>query len=340
MKKAFLLAICALALSVGVAACGKQPVANVNTNANTNGNENVNAELPNVNGDANANANIDLNTNANTNINTDTDFDDDGLTNDQEREYKTDPLNPDTDGDGYTDGDEVRTGYDPTKIPSEDPKVISQLRPVNTPGVPAPIVRNVPLKAVQSFPFRVRRDEGGVTLRFESKTALANANVVVDFAGGEENHGPSFVLDSKYNLLRGGYDKGKVWGVLKDFTKGAHFAATANISGTMTVYPAPTPPFSISATGDGGVEDSGLTYDHQFIADFPKSGSYIFELGITKGKVKVSMENTNLTIGDKVYQAYEAISTTKIKADVTEGLHVINLQAIGLTSWSLRVSKG
>ncbi len=42
------------------------------------------------------------------------DTDNDGLF---EREevmvYKTDPLNPDTDGDGYLDGDEVKNGYNP-----------------------------------------------------------------------------------------------------------------------------------------------------------------------------------------------------------------------------------
>ncbi|MFH1482518.1 MAG: hypothetical protein ABIE46_03290, partial [Patescibacteria group bacterium] len=27
--------------------------------------------------------------------------------------YKTDPKNPDTDGDGYKDGDEVKNGFNP-----------------------------------------------------------------------------------------------------------------------------------------------------------------------------------------------------------------------------------
>ena len=42
-----------------------------------------------------------------------------------ETKYKTNPNNPDTDGDGYLDGDEVKNGYDPNgdgklsdKIPS------------------------------------------------------------------------------------------------------------------------------------------------------------------------------------------------------------------------------
>ncbi|MBI4592058.1 hypothetical protein HY733_01265 [Candidatus Uhrbacteria bacterium] len=43
----------------------------------------------------------------------DEDTDEDGLTAAQEEEYATDPLNPDTDGDGYLDGAEVAAGYDP-----------------------------------------------------------------------------------------------------------------------------------------------------------------------------------------------------------------------------------
>lgn len=43
------------------------------------------------------------------------DFDQDGLSNDEEKVYGTDPKIADTDGDGYSDGAEVRTGYDPLK---------------------------------------------------------------------------------------------------------------------------------------------------------------------------------------------------------------------------------
>ncbi|MBP9752071.1 MAG: hypothetical protein KBD19_04410 [Candidatus Moranbacteria bacterium] len=43
------------------------------------------------------------------------DPDQDGLTTEEERVYGTDPMNRDTDGDGYTDGVEVRGGYDPLK---------------------------------------------------------------------------------------------------------------------------------------------------------------------------------------------------------------------------------
>ncbi|MBN1778792.1 MAG: hypothetical protein JW816_01045 [Candidatus Buchananbacteria bacterium] len=42
------------------------------------------------------------------------DTDGDGLTdNDEIKFYKTDPNNPDTDGDGFNDGSEVQNGYDP-----------------------------------------------------------------------------------------------------------------------------------------------------------------------------------------------------------------------------------
>jgi len=42
------------------------------------------------------------------------DSDNDGLTDyDEIKVYKTDPLNPDTDGDTYNDGSEVENGYDP-----------------------------------------------------------------------------------------------------------------------------------------------------------------------------------------------------------------------------------
>lgn len=43
------------------------------------------------------------------------DSDQDGLSNEEEALYKTDPLNKDTDGDGYMDGVEVQGGYDPLK---------------------------------------------------------------------------------------------------------------------------------------------------------------------------------------------------------------------------------
>ena len=44
---------------------------------------------------------------------TETDFDEDGLSDALEIQFKTDLGSPDTDGDGYPDGNEVNSGYDP-----------------------------------------------------------------------------------------------------------------------------------------------------------------------------------------------------------------------------------
>jgi len=41
------------------------------------------------------------------------DSDNDGLSDYKEFQFHTDALNPDTDGDGYKDGDEIKAGYDP-----------------------------------------------------------------------------------------------------------------------------------------------------------------------------------------------------------------------------------
>lgn len=43
----------------------------------------------------------------------DNDYDADGLTDRMELNFKTNLANPDTDGDGYSDGDEISSGYDP-----------------------------------------------------------------------------------------------------------------------------------------------------------------------------------------------------------------------------------
>ena len=124
----------------------KQPVnanLNVPVNANANINANINANVnTNVNTNENINAPANLNANIDANANIPTapikDNDNDGLSDEEEaqlgtdpmnfdtdsdglmdrvevRIYKSDPLNKDTDGDGYDDGVEVFNGYDPTK---------------------------------------------------------------------------------------------------------------------------------------------------------------------------------------------------------------------------------
>lgn len=51
---------------------------------------------------------------------TDTDPDKDGLSNIDESYWNTDFQNPDTDGDGFLDGEEVASGHDPTKPGPDD----------------------------------------------------------------------------------------------------------------------------------------------------------------------------------------------------------------------------
>lgn len=52
------------------------------------------------------------------------DSDQDGLSDSEEKAYGTNPANPDTDGDGYTDGVEINSGYDPLKSAPGD-KIVS-----------------------------------------------------------------------------------------------------------------------------------------------------------------------------------------------------------------------
>src|SRR3989338_6890402 len=112
--------------------------ANANANANTNGNINSggfgnlnqnsnsagNSNSANSNANANVNSSLNSNNNtnsANSNINATSpltpskDTDEDGLTDSEEAVYQTNVNVKDTDGDGYYDGAEVASGFDPAK---------------------------------------------------------------------------------------------------------------------------------------------------------------------------------------------------------------------------------
>ena len=60
------------------------------------------------------------------------DFDGDGLTNDQEAKYGTDPKNADTDGDGLTDGEEVLTYHTNPLNPDTDGDGLTDGQEVHT----------------------------------------------------------------------------------------------------------------------------------------------------------------------------------------------------------------
>ncbi len=61
----------------------------------------------------------------------DEDRDEDHLTNWQEYLHKTDPRNPDTDGDTFPDGVEVRNGYDPSAPGDAKPKTTISISKIN-----------------------------------------------------------------------------------------------------------------------------------------------------------------------------------------------------------------
>jgi hypothetical protein len=86
---------------------------NLNINENLNVNENINAGL-NVNASLNANENLNINAPlAVINYSGSLDSDADKLTDLEEELYQTEKRKPDTDGDGYLDGEELINGYNP-----------------------------------------------------------------------------------------------------------------------------------------------------------------------------------------------------------------------------------
>ena len=70
----------------------------------------------------------------------DKDPDNDGLPNFLEYAYSTDPLKPDTDGDNYTDKQEITNGYDPDAPGDARPKVEISLPKI---GVTAPMIWSI-----------------------------------------------------------------------------------------------------------------------------------------------------------------------------------------------------
>lgn len=62
------------------------------------------------------------------------DSDQDGLSDEEEKVYGTDPNDRDTDKDGYSDGAEVKSGYDPTK-PSPGDKIMNEKENAENPTV-------------------------------------------------------------------------------------------------------------------------------------------------------------------------------------------------------------
>ncbi len=83
----------------------------------------------------------------------DADADNDGLKNWEEEIYKTDARNPDSDGDGYLDGEEVASGYDPTIAAPND-----ALEGTDT-GAPRQAPKNLTMYLVQILTQKISSGE-------------------------------------------------------------------------------------------------------------------------------------------------------------------------------------
>jgi len=82
------------------------------------------------------------------------DSDNDGLKDWQEIQlYKTDPCKQDTDGDGYLDGEEVSSGYDPTK------KAPGDELPGTTPKTPRPLPNNLTVALQQKLSEQLQQNK-------------------------------------------------------------------------------------------------------------------------------------------------------------------------------------
>jgi hypothetical protein len=78
------------------------------------------------------------------------DSDQDGLSDEEELTYGTDPQKADSDGDGYSDGAEVQSGYDPTK-PSPGDKLIPTAASTSTETPIDPDQKNLTREVTQKI---------------------------------------------------------------------------------------------------------------------------------------------------------------------------------------------
>lgn len=107
------------------------------------------------------------------------DTDQDGLSNEEEKAYGTDPNSTDTDNDGYSDGVEIESGYDPIK-PAPGDRVVPDVTSIATVQGGADPSENVTLKTADAVANIVQDaasnpdPQGGVSME-NLDVALQNA---------------------------------------------------------------------------------------------------------------------------------------------------------------------
>jgi len=103
------------------------------------------------------------------------DSDYDGLKDWQEIQvYKTDPCKPDSDGDGYLDGEEIASGYDPTK------KAPGDELPGTMPKTPRPLPANLTEALRQKLSQQITEDK---IRAFNSSGELLSATELENYPG-------------------------------------------------------------------------------------------------------------------------------------------------------------
>jgi uncharacterized protein involved in exopolysaccharide biosynthesis len=134
------------------------------------------------------------------------DSDQDGLTDLEEGSYGTDPKNRDTDGDGYSDGAEVKSGYDPT-VPAPGDRMDSETKSLSqttTPEVAGETdENNLTEKVAQKISeLSQSADEESQEISMEEIKALVSESLSSDFS---EDDLPEIDEDS-INIKEQGYD--------------------------------------------------------------------------------------------------------------------------------------
>lgn len=98
------------------------------------------------------------------------DSDQDGLTNDEEALYGTDPAKRDTDGDGYSDGVEVESGYDPKK-PAPGDRIAPVIATTPAASEAPTSERNLTLEASEQIASIVKGTKAGDSVSLEEVNA-------------------------------------------------------------------------------------------------------------------------------------------------------------------------